>query len=82
MMIHMNKETSRIKSERASVPGILKMERQEKRQAKKNGSVTIEASFAIPLFLFAGTEYKDKYHSCFTECGEKRGGEYGFCSCS
>ena len=53
MMIHMNKETSRIKSERASVPGILKMERQEKRQDKKNGSVTIEASFAIPLFLFA-----------------------------
>lgn len=52
-MIHMNKETSRIKSERASVPGILKMERQEKRQDKKNGSVTIEASFAIPLFLFA-----------------------------
>lgn len=47
-MIQTNKDTSQMKSERASATGTT---RQEKRTCY--GSVTIEASAAIPLFLFA-----------------------------
>ena len=41
-----NKNKYLAKSERASVPKITK---------KQKGSITIEAAFAIPLFLFAAT---------------------------
>ena len=42
--IHTNKKQSRFKKERASAPGA---------GYEKNASVTVEASFGIPLFLFA-----------------------------
>ena len=48
MIIQPNKDKNLLKPERASVPGI--RIRNIKRQ---RGSVTIEASFGIPLFLFA-----------------------------
>ncbi len=48
-MIQMNKETSLMKSERASAPGII----DGGRKSTRSGSVTIEASVAIPFFLFA-----------------------------
>ena len=48
MIIQPNKDKNLLKPERASVPGIII--RNIKRQ---RGSVTIEASFGIPLFLFA-----------------------------
>ena len=42
--IHTNKKQSRFKKERASAPGT---------GYEKNASVTVEASFGIPIFLFA-----------------------------
>ena len=42
--IQTNKKQSRFKKERASAPGT---------EPEKKGSITIEASFGIPMFLFA-----------------------------
>lgn len=50
MTIHTNKDITLMKPERASVPG---MRKQKKNPFRQSGSVTIEASFGIPLFLFA-----------------------------
>lgn len=50
MTIQQNKDPNLKKPERASVPGIRKKRKSIKRQS---GSITIEASFGIPLFLFA-----------------------------
>lgn len=51
MQIQMKKEISEKKKERASAPEISKKIDEEK--VRKKGSVTIEASFAVPLFLLA-----------------------------
>ena len=48
--MHTNKATTLMKPERASVPG---MRMKKKDLFRQRGSVTIEASFGIPLFLFA-----------------------------
>lgn len=45
-----NKEKSLNMTERVSAPGALK---KKKSRRKKSGNITIEASFGIPLFLFA-----------------------------
>ena len=50
MTMHTNKATTLMKPERASVPG---MRMKKKDLFRQRGSVTIEASFGIPLFLFA-----------------------------
>ena len=50
MTIHTNKDITLMKPERASVPG---MRNEKKKLFRQSGSVTIEASFGIPLFLFA-----------------------------
>lgn len=47
MTIQMNKDTTLTKPERASVPGI------RKKLGRQHGTITIEASLALPLFLFA-----------------------------
>ena len=55
MKIQPHKEIALMKSERASAPEITsrKNRLRNKLRTKKSGSVTIEASFGIPLFLFA-----------------------------
>ncbi len=50
MTIHTIKDKTLMKPERASVPG---MRNKNKEFRGQRGSVTIEASFGIPLFLFA-----------------------------
>lgn len=55
MKIQPHKEIALMKSERASAPEITSRKNRLRNElrTKKSGSVTIEASFGIPLFLFA-----------------------------
>ena len=55
MKIQPHKEIALMKSERASAPEITKRKNRlkKKKEAVAPGSITIEAAFGIPLFLFA-----------------------------
>lgn len=55
MTLQANKDISQLQTERASVPGIIERKYRIRGEGCRGtcGSVTIEASFGIPLFLFA-----------------------------